>query len=102
MSFNPTIDIGEVFKLIAYLGAGLWFISRMQGRIDLLAKEIKSLQDIVRIQSTQLADFAKALIDLARQEERINAVDRRVEDLRRGQGFIQSTIDGEYPRKKTS
>jgi EAL domain-containing protein (putative c-di-GMP-specific phosphodiesterase class I) len=102
MSFNPTIDIGDVFKVLVYLGAGLWFISRMQGRVDLLAKEIKSLQDVVRVQSTQLADFAKALIDLARQEERINAIDRRVEDLRRGQGFIQGVVDGEYPRKKSS
>lgn len=90
--------IGDVLKVLAYLGAGLWFISRMQGRVDMIAKEIKSLQDLVRIQGDQLANFGRVLIDLARQEERINAIDRRVEDLRRGRGFIQGSVDGEYPR----
>lgn len=102
MSFNPTIDIGDVVKFVTMLGAALWFISKMSGRLDMVTAEIKALKDIVAGQSTQMASFAKALIDLARQEERINAIDRRVEDLRRGRGFIQGDLDGEYPRKKTS
>lgn len=100
MSFNPTIDVGELLKALVYLGAGLWFLARMQGRVDMLGKEIKTLQESVRLQSLQLIEFAKVLVDLARQEERVNAIDRRVEDLRRGQGFIQSAVDGEWPRKK--
>jgi hypothetical protein len=99
VSFNP-IDVGELLKALIYLGAGLWFLARMQGRIDMLGKEIKTLQDDVHLQSNQMTEFAKVLVDLARQEERLNAIDRRVEDLRRGQGFIQNAIDGEYPRKK--
>lgn len=98
MSVNYALDIGDIIKLLVYLGAGLWFLSRMQGRVDMLANEIKSLQEVVRLQSDQLASFAKVLVDLARQEERLNAIDRRVEDLRHGRGFIQHSIDGEYPK----
>jgi len=96
MSFNPTIDVGDLLKALIYLGAGLWFLARMQGRVDLLGKEIKTLQEGVRLQSVQLTEFAKALIDLARQDERINAIDRRVEDLRKGRGWVQPDVDGEY------
>lgn len=95
-TFSPTIDLGDLIKVLVYLGAGLWFLSRMQGRVEMLAKEIKTLQVAVSVQSTQMADFAKALVDLARQDERINAIDRRVEDLRKGRGWVQSDIDGEY------
>lgn len=96
MSFNPTLDIGELLKALIYLGAGLWFLARMQGRIDMLGKEIKTLQDDVHLQSNQMAEFAKVLVDLARQEERLNAIDRRVEDLRNGRGWVQPNVDGEY------
>jgi hypothetical protein len=98
VSMTYALDIGDILKVLVYLGAGLWFISRMQGRVDMLTKEIKALQGVVEQQSQQLASFAKVLIDLARQEERLNAIDRRVEDLRRGRGFIQGAVDGEYPK----
>lgn len=96
MSLNYAVDIGDILKVLVYLGAGLWFISRMQGRVDMLAKEIKSLQEVVQQQSDQMAKFAQVLIDLARQEERLNAIDRRVEDLRHGHGFVERAVDGEY------
>lgn len=98
MSFNPTIDIGDLIKFAGLLAAGLWFISKMSGRLDLVTAEIKALKDIVAGQSAQLAEFAKAIIDIARQDERLDAIDRRVEDLRRGQGFIERDVDGEYMR----
>lgn len=98
MSFNPTIDIADVIKFVAMLAAALWFISKMSGRLDLVTAEIKSLKDIIAGQSAQLAEFAKAIIQIARQDERLDAIDRRVEDLRRGQGFIERDVDGEYMR----
>ena len=100
MSFNSTIDIGDMLKFAGMLLAALWFIFKMSGRLDMVTGEIKALKDIVARQNDQLVAFTKALIDLARQEERINALDMRVEDLRKGRGWIQSSLDGEYPRTK--
>ena len=102
MSFSPTIDIGDVIKFVAMLGSALWFISRMSGRLDLVTSEIKALKDIIAVQAEQLSEFAKALIQIARQDERLNGLDRTLEELRRGRGWIQPDLDGEYPRKKTS
>jgi hypothetical protein len=96
MSFNSTIDIADLLKFASALAGALWFIYKLSGRLDLVTGEIKALKDIVEGQNSQLAAFAKALIDLARQEERINAIDRRVEDLRRGRGYIERDLDGEY------
>lgn len=98
MSFNPTIDIGDVIKFVTMLASALWFISKMSGRLDLVTSEIKALKDIVAVQSQQMAKFAEALIDIARQDERLDALDRRVDDLSRGQGFKPRDVDGEYTR----
>lgn len=96
MSLTPTLDIGDLIKFVCFLLSGLFFIWRMSGRLDLLAGEIKALQDVARMQTQQIGEFSKALIDLARQDERIAAVDRRVEDLRHGRGWVQPDINGEY------
>ena len=98
MSFNSTIDIADLIKFVGLLVAALWFISKMSGRLDLVTSEITALKDVVAAQSKQLGEFAQALIQIARQDERLDAIDRRVEDLRKGRGFIEREVDGEYMR----
>jgi len=96
MSFNPMIDIADLIKFAGLLAAGLWFISKMSGRLDMVTGEMAALKDIVAAQSQQLGEFAKALIEIARQDERLDALDRRVDDLRKGRGWVQPDVDGEY------
>lgn len=96
MSFNSTIDVADLIKFALALAGALWFIYKLSGRLDLVTNEMKSLKDIVAAQSQQLGEFAKALIEIARQDERLDAIDRRVEDLRNGRGWVQPNVDGEY------
>jgi division protein CdvB (Snf7/Vps24/ESCRT-III family) len=98
MSFNPTLDIGDILKFVGMLLAALWFISKMSGRLDMVTAEIKALKDNVAAQSQQMVKFAEALIEIARQDERLDALDRRLEDLSRGQGFKERDVNGEYMR----
>ena len=97
MSFNSTIDIGDLIKFAGLVLSALWFISKMSGRLDMVTAEIQALKDVVAGQSAQLAKFAEALIQIARQDERLDALDRRLDDLSRGQGFKRD-VDGEYSR----
>jgi hypothetical protein len=97
MSFNPTIDIGDVVKFVSLLLGAFWFVSKMSGRLDMVTAEIKALENIVKGQTTELAEFSKALLQLARQDERLNAMDRRLEDLSKGRGW-QREVEGEYMR----
>lgn len=96
MSFNSTIDVADLIKFALALAGALWFIYKLSGRLDLVTNEMKSLKDIVAAQSQQLGEFAKALIEIARQDERLDALDRRVDDLRKGRGWVQPDVDGEY------
>jgi len=96
VSFNSTIDVADLIKFALALAGALWFIYKLSGRLDLVTNEMKSLKDIVAAQSQQLGEFAKALIEIARQDERLDALDRRVDDLRKGRGWVQPDVDGEY------
>lgn len=98
MSFNSTIDIGDLIKFAGLVLSALWFLSKMSGRLDMVAAEIQALKNVVAGQSAQLAKFADALIDIARQDVRLDAIDRRLDDFSRGHGFKPHDVDGEYTR----
>lgn len=86
--FDSTITLGNILTLVGFLFGGWTFVWTMKGRIDVLSDEIKALKEQSVTQSKQIADFAQALVELARQDERLNAIDRRVEDMRYGRGFV--------------
>ncbi len=76
-----TISLGNLLTILAFLIGGVGFVYtirsdvRAQGdRLDAVEHELQKLSDI--------------LIALGRQDERLNAMDRRIDDMRRGEGFI--------------
>jgi hypothetical protein len=86
--FDPTISLGSILTIVGFLAGGWAFVLAMRSRIDVLTVEIQMLKDKSVQQGDQLIEFAKALVLLARQEERLTAMDRRVEDMRHGRGFV--------------
>ena len=76
-----TISIGNLLTILAFLVGGIGFVYtirsdvRAQGlRLDAVESGLRKLSEI--------------LIALGRQDERLNAIDRRIDDLRRGEGWI--------------
>lgn len=76
-----TISLGNLLTILAFLIGGIGFVYtirsdvRAQGeRLDAVEHELQKLSDI--------------LIALGRQDERLNSMDRRIDDMRRGEGFI--------------
>lgn len=96
MAFNPTLDLGDLVKFGCLLLSGLWFVAKMSARLDLVTAKVDALKTVIAGQNEQLAEFSRALIQIARQDERLDALDRRLEDLRKGRGWVQRDVDGEY------
>lgn len=81
MNINWSIDLGNLMAIASFLLTGIGFaytiresVKALLIRVGLLEHEIKKLSEI--------------LVALGRQDERLNAMDRRIDDLRRGKGFI--------------
>lgn len=96
--FDPTINFGNLLTIAGFFIGGWVFVWAMRSRLDILTVEIRVLKENSVEQNRQLIEFAKALVSLARQEERVSALERRIDDLRRGKGWEHGPlgIDREY------
>jgi hypothetical protein len=101
VSLDLTVNLGNLITIAGFIIGGWIFVWAMRSRLDILTIEIQVLKDNSSEQSKQLIEFAKALVNLARQEERVSALDRRVDELRHGIGWVTGPkgIDREYGAK---
>ena len=109
MTFDPTINAGNLIVVaLALIGliAG-WY--KFGGRLDMLEYRVKAIEETLRIIATAIekqTSNEKQLALLGMQftalEGQLAVLSKEVSDLRRGEGFIQAprraNVDGEYSR----
>lgn len=91
MTFDWTISLGHLITIVGFIFGGGGFIYAMKG-------EVKELRQDVRDVKSRLDKFGDILVAIGRQDERMTALDRRVDDLQHGRGFV---LDG-LPRSVRS
>lgn len=74
MTFNANVDFGHILLLAGFLFGGISFAFMIRGRLIMVETQLKDLKDV--------------MTTLARQDERMNSLSSRIEDLRHGRGFI--------------
>lgn len=92
MSIDPSIRAGDIITLLVLGIGGLGFLWSMRGELKMLAKDVRTHSQ--KIESLQIV-----ITTLAVQNQRMNDLDRRIEDLRHGRGFINADINGIYERE---
>ena len=95
MTFDWTVSIGNVLTVIGFLGAAALFVFGMRGKLDLFGQRLVMIERQVGVVEKQLGKLSEAMIQLAVEKtrldgisERVNALDRRWDELRHGVGFI--------------
>ena len=73
-TFDNSINIGQLAEVIVFVLAGLKVIYTMRGDVRTLKYEMESIQD-------ELKKIGEVLITVARQDERLNSIDHRLEIL---------------------
>ena len=80
-SFDSSISVGTLIQVAVLIGGGLWFVWEMRTRMALLGNaQHKFIERPTRIDD-QLENLAKVTIEIARQDERMNAQDARIQEL---------------------
>lgn len=99
MTIDTTVNLGNLLTAALAMIAFAVAFTRMGGRIDLLARDITSQNLKIDGHGDKLRDLYTVLKDQAVMQERLNAMDKRIDELRHGQGFVQGPrgIDREYP-----
>jgi hypothetical protein len=89
MSIDPAVRVGDIITLVAFLVGGLGFAWSMRGDLKMLARD-------VREHGKKLDKLETVIVEQARSSQRVDDLDRRIEELRHGRGFIQRDTNGLY------
>jgi len=81
MIVNWSVDIGNLLAVATFLITGT-------GVIYTIRESLKTLVLRVNLLESEVKKLSEILVALGRQEERLTAMDRRIDDLRRGKGFV--------------
>lgn len=84
-----TINIGHILTFVGFVATLVSFIYAVKGQVIGMKVEIKAIRQ-------ELTKMSDVLITLGRQDERLTAMDRRIDDLQHGRGFVL-----EVPNKVT-
>ncbi len=89
MAIDPSVRVGDILTLLLFTVGGLGFVWSMRGDIRMLARDVKAHGE--KIENLQIVITTQAV-----QTQRMDDLDRRLEELRHWRGFINP--NGEYDR----
>jgi prefoldin subunit 5 len=85
-----TINLGAIIQIIVIVGGGLVAMISMKSTVD----NIKSDMDEMK---TDLKKVGDALVTLAVATKRLDHVEEDIREMKHGRGFIQRSLNREYP-----
>jgi prefoldin subunit 5 len=90
-----------IIQTIVFVGAGYGMVVRNDFAIRGLKDDLKSVQLEIKTLADVLTKLAVQGTRIDNLSDRLNVIDRRVEELRHGQGFVRGLtgIDREYPER---
>jgi hypothetical protein len=100
LAVDYTISIGNIIEIGSIIGGGFVVFLTLKNNVATLKDEVTIMKQEVR----KLGDI---LVSMARYEEKLQNLDRRVtvhdnkiDELQHGDGFVRNrraAVDGEYP-----
>lgn len=87
---------GLVLQTLILGGGGLIFLMRLEGKQD---KENALLSLRMQTVETNTQEIKQTIKTFADQSVRINYMEKLIDDLRRGRGWINDSVSGEYSRR---
>lgn len=79
--FDSTVTMGNLLQIIAMLLGGLYFIWVMEKKISILAINHTNFSERLTKIDIELQALAKITVEIARQDERMTAQDKRLQEL---------------------
>jgi prefoldin subunit 5 len=83
-----TVNVGNLLQIAVVVGGGMWVFQSLRADVRIVKSEIDNLTK----RQDQLGEAFKQLGDILRQvavqDQRIGQLDKIVDELRHGQGFV--------------
>jgi len=93
------VRVGDILVVLSLAGSIMFYAFRsgqFAESIKTMQREIKDLKDVAKQLAAVIIDNAVMNTRLNTAADRLNLMDKKIEDLRRGDGFIHKSINREY------
>jgi hypothetical protein len=87
--FEPTITMGLVVQTVLLGITFTIFLQGMKNQLSLIKSDIQYLQESQRSLAEAFSQLGKILTQVAVQDNRINMIDKRMDELSHGEGFVR-------------
>lgn len=89
MIIEYTVSVGNILTIISVVGAAMAFIYTMRNEISLVKSDVRHLEEGQRSLAEAFSQLGKILTQVAVQDNRINMIEKRFDELSHGRGFIR-------------
>ena len=93
MELNSLFQLGQ---LVAMFVLATIFVVMIKADVKILKVQMDGIADNLKILNSAFTKLSDVLSQTAVQDNRISRVEEDVRELRRGRGFIQEEVVGEY------
>lgn len=87
--FDTTITIGNLMEIAAIVGGGFLVVIRMGGDIRVMKVDMGHLKTTVSALTAAFDRLGNILTQVAVQDVRIVALEKRIDELAHGRGFVK-------------
>lgn len=88
LTFEPTITYGAILQTLVLLGGIVTWGMKLNTDISLIKADISNLQGSSRNFAQAFTQLGQILTQIAVQDNRILTLDKRVDELAHGKGFV--------------
>lgn len=86
---EPTISWGNILTIISVIGSVSGFIWAMKADIGVVKRDIEYLQQSQKSLTEAFNQLGKILTQVAVQDQRMNMLEKRVDELSHGKGYVK-------------
>lgn len=86
---EPTITLGNLLTIFSVVGSVFAFIWTMKSDIGIVKRDIDYLQQSHKALTEAFNQLGKILTQVAVQDQRINMLEKRVDELSHGKGYVK-------------
>ena len=84
-----SISVGNILTILAVTGSVMALLYSMKGDIMIVKHDIHYLQESHKSLTEAFRQLGKVLTQVAVQDSRIHIIEKRLDELSHGQGFIK-------------
>lgn len=91
-SFDWTINVNTLVAVLGFIVTAFTVFASLKGDVRVLKHDVSMVREQQKIINEAFSQLGKILTQVAVQDTRLSMMEKNIDELRHGQGFVRQTI----------